>query len=123
MTTLDPQFLRAVVLVTGFKPNPMRTAQAALLMIGLRAQTFTGADLPAEVTNGNRHLAGAATGSLIALGLLEVVGRVKSPNPDAKGRKLDLLSLPESKRATARTWLERNGFTVEQTAQQELFVA
>ena len=44
-TTLDPSFLRAVVLMTGFKPSPMRNAQAALLAIGLRMAEFTAADL------------------------------------------------------------------------------
>jgi hypothetical protein len=109
-TTLDPQFLRAVVVMSGFKGNAMKAAQAALLLIGLRTYSFTGADLPAEVTQGSKHIAGAATGALIAQGLLEVIGRVKSPNADAKGRKLDLLHMPDAKRSTAITWLERNGF-------------
>ena len=122
-TTLDVSFLRAVVLVTGFKHKPMTSAQAALLLLGLRVPTFCAADLPPEICNGNKHLAGCATGALIAQGLLEVVGRVKSPNPDAKGRKLDVLRIPDSKRSTATTWLVRNGFTVEQPGQQELFVA
>src|SRR5207244_9380480 len=52
-TTLDPSFLRAVVLMTGFKPSPMRNAQAALLAIGLRMEEFTAADLPGEVTAGS----------------------------------------------------------------------
>lgn len=120
-TTLDPQFLRAVVVMSGFKGNAMKSAQAALLLIGLRTYSFTGADLPAEVTNGSRHIAGAATGALIAQGLLEVIGRVKSPNADAKGRKLDLLHLHHSKRNTALTWLARNEFEAPALSQQELF--
>lgn len=117
-TTLEPSFLRAVVLVTGFKPQPMKSAQAALLLIGLKSPSFTAADLPPEVCNGSKHLAGAATGALIAQGLLEVVGRVKSPNPNAKGRRLDLVTIPEGKRSTVLCWLTRNGFAMPDPAPQ-----
>lgn len=123
-TTLEPDFLRAVVLVTGFKGNAMRSCQAALIFLGLRQPSFTAAQIPAELTNGSKHLAGCAAGSLIAIGLLEVTGRVKSPNPNAKGRKLDLLAIPMAKLGAARVWLERNGFPqgVETEAEQkELF--
>lgn len=120
-TTLDPQFLRAVILMTGFRGGKdMRRAQAALLLIGLQGAEFTAADLPAEITNGNTHLAGAATGSLIAIGLLEVVRRVKSPDPRAKGRKLDVLRIPAPKWNTARTWLAANGFRQPAEKQMEL---
>jgi len=107
-TTLDPSFLRAVVMVTAFKPEPMRRAQAALLYIGLRGGEFTAAELPGEITNGSKHLAGAATGALVALGLLMVTRRVKSPNPRANGRKLDVLRCAARQRALL--WLMRNGF-------------
>ena len=109
-TTLDASFLRAVVVMTGFRGHAMKSAQAALLMIGLRGHTFTAADLPGEVTGGSRHVAGAATGALISIGLLECVGRVKSPHENAKGRKLDLLQIPAAKYSTARTWLSANGY-------------
>lgn len=121
-TTLSPDFLRAVVLMTSFRGPNMRAAQAALLQIGLRGGTFTAADIPAEVTHGSMNLAGAATGALIAQGLIDVVGRVKSPNPNAKGRKLDLLAIPEAKESTAKTWLTRNGFEVI-PVQEELFAS
>lgn len=110
-TTLDPSFLRAVVLVCTFRGTAMQSAQAALLLIGLNGQTFTAADLPGEVCNGSRHLAGAATGSLIAIGLLEVVGRIKSPRADAKGRKLDLLQITPGKRGLVCAWLADRGYT------------
>lgn len=115
-TTLDPQFLRATILMTSFKGNDMVRAQACLLLIGLRGLDFTAADLPADVTNGSRHLAGAACGALIAQGLIDVVGREKSPNPDAKGRKVDTLRIPSNKAETARTWLRAHG--VEPTERQ-----
>lgn len=118
-TTLEPSFLRAVVLVSGFRGNAMRSAQAALLLIGLRGIEFTGADLPGEVTNGSPHIAGAAVGSLISIGLLEVTGRVKSPNPNAKGRKVDVLRIPAAKWNTAKTWLAQNGFAQSEPLQME----
>ena len=117
-TTLDPSFLRAVVLMTSFKPEPMKRAQAALLIIALEGLDFTAADLPGEVAGDNVHLAGAATGALVAQGLLNVVGRVKSPRLNAKGRKLDVLRL--AKRETARTWLQANGFEVPAERQREM---
>ena len=104
MTTLDAQFMRAVVLLCGFKPKPMVRAQAGLLLIGLQGGDFTAASLPAEL--GGKHLSGAATGALVSTGLLTVVGRMKSPNPDAKGRKLDILRI--TSRETARAWLRAN---------------
>jgi hypothetical protein len=88
-------------------------------MIGLRGHDFMARDLPAEITNGSRHLAGAATGALIAQGIVEVVGRVKSPDPRAKGRKLDVLRIPNAKRATARTWLAANGYKDAEPMEQD----
>jgi len=117
-TTLDAQFLRAVVLVTAFKPEPMKRAQAALLLLGLTGQDFTAAELPGEITGGSKHLAGAATGALVSEGLLDVVGRVKSPNPNAKGRKLDVLRIASGKWQTARTWLRVNGVEVPEEKEQ-----
>lgn len=118
-TTLEPSFLQAVVLLVNFKPEKMKRAQAALLYIGLLGGDFTAAQLPDGVTEGNKHIAGAATGSLVAIGMLEVVGRMKSPDPSAKGRKLDVLRIPSDKIATARAWLNANGFDVDVRTQRE----
>lgn len=115
-TTLEPSFLRACVLLCGFKGGQMKAAQACLLLMALRQDTMNAAMMPAELTHGSRHLAGAATGALIAQGLLEVVGRVKSPVVSAKGRKLDVLAIPQGKRSTVQTWLRSNGFEPEQPA-------
>jgi hypothetical protein len=123
MTTLDTSFLRAVVLMSNFRGGPMKSAQAALLMIGLRGEDFLASDLPGEITNGSKHLAGAATGALVALGLIECVGRVKSPDVRAKGRKLDVWRIPGAKVSTARTWLRSNGYTVPETAEQLSLIA
>ena len=122
MTTLDPSFLRALVIMSGFRGNAMKSAQAGLLMIGLRGGDFSGADLPAELTNGSKHLAGAACGALLAQGLIESVGRIKSPHESAKGRKLNLYRIPAPKWNTARTWLARNGFPATEEAQQSLAI-
>jgi hypothetical protein len=103
-TKLDAQFLRAICIVCGFKPRRMVAAQAGLLLIGLREGEFTAAQLPAEL--GGKNLSGCAAGALVAEGLLTVVGRVKSPNPDAKGRKLNVFQIPN--RETARAWLRAN---------------
>ena len=113
MTTLDTSFLRAIVMITAFKDAPMQNAQAALLLIGLEGGDFMASDLPGEVTNGSKHLAGAATGALVALGLIECVGRVKSPRPEAKGRKLDVWRIPSDKVSTAKCWLARHGYQLK----------
>ena len=117
-TTLEPSFLRSVVLMTMFSPKRMTRCQAALLMLGLNGGEFTAAALPGEITEGNRHVAGAATGSLVATGLITVTGRVKSPLPNAKGRKLDLLRVTCI--GTAKTWLRANGFALPETQQLNL---
>ncbi len=109
-TTLDKDFLRAVILTVGFRGDAMHSACAALLMIGLRGQDFTGADLPGELTQGSKTLAGCACGYLTAAGLVECVGRIKSPNPDAKGRKVNQLRIPADKVATVKTLLTRWGY-------------
>lgn len=103
-TSLDAQFLRAVVLICGFKPRRMVGAQAGLLLIGLRGQDFTAAQLPAEL--GGKNLSGCAAGALVAEGLLIVVGRVKSPVLNAKGRKLNVFRLACAE--TAQAWLKAN---------------
>jgi hypothetical protein len=118
-TTLEPSFLRATLQMSAFKPRPMVEAQAALLRRGLTGVEFTAQEI-ANVTGGNTHLAGAATGALIAQGLLEVVKRVKSPAENAKGRKLDLLRIPAGKYGTVRTWFERQQLPPPSPQQQEL---
>jgi len=115
-TTLAPEFLRAVCLMVGFKPQAMVRAQAALLLIGLRQVEFTAADLPGEVAG--QHISGAATGALISQGLLTVIRRARSPNPNAKGRKLDVVRL--SSVALALTWLRANGIEARDPTQPDL---
>jgi hypothetical protein len=112
--------------MAAFHPRRQKRVEAGLLAIGLRSPEFTAADLPAELTEGSTHAAGAATGALVATGLLEVTARIKSPDPRAKGRKLDVLRLASP--STARTWLRENGFPLPsdpptRPVQQELALA
>lgn len=111
-TTLESSFLRAVCLMVAFKPEKMVRAQAALLLIGLEHAEFTAADLPGEITEGSRHIAGASCGALVAMELLTVTRRIKSPDPKAKGRKLDVFTLASRERA--RAWLRSNGVAMQQ---------
>ncbi len=122
MSTLSADFLRATILVDGFKHTQMRLAQACLLLIGIKGRDFTGADVHPDISQGSRHLAGCACGALAAQGLIECVGRAKSPNLNAKGRKLDVWRIPPDKLATAKAWLRINGFAIpaENQAQTEL---
>lgn len=122
MSTLDTGFLRAVILTTSWRGDDMARAQAALLLIGLRLQDFTAGHLPKEICGESKSLAGCATGSLISQGLLEVTGRVKSPNPDANGRKCNQLRIPANKVGLAKLWLSRHGYAATETEQLSLAV-
>lgn len=123
MTTLDPQFLVACLQISGFKGGQMRAAQGALLSMALTRDTVMATDIPEAITGGSRHLAGAAVGSLISVGLLVVTDRVKSPSPKAHGRKLDVLRLADGKRQTALTFLERNHLPAPGAVQTEMALA
>ena len=118
-TTLEPDFLVAVIRMSQFKGKLMIGAQAALLHLALRGLDFTAADLPGEVTGGSKHVPGAATGALISQGLIVVVDRIKSPRVEAKGRKLDVLRLAAGKRSTVITWLRANGLPADDRTQLE----
>jgi len=109
MTRLDPQFLRAIVLMSDFKAGDMRRVKSALLAFAVNGLDFTAADLPGEITNGNLHIAGAACGALVTLGFVSAVGRIKSTAPKAKGRKLNIYRLAPGKLATVRTWFGEQG--------------
>ncbi len=121
-TTLKVSFLRAVVLMIGFKPKLTRGVQAALLSMALRFDEFTAADLPAEITQGSKHVAGAASGTLVALGLIKVIRREPSPNKNAKGRKLDVFCLADGKRGAVKAWLRANEFDLKQINEEEVML-
>lgn len=118
-TTLHPDFLVACARMAEFRREKLLGCKAWLLALALRGQDFTAAEIPGELTEGSRHRAGAATGSLIAMGLLVVVDRVKSPNPKAKGRRLDVLRLAAGRRSTVLTWFAENDLTPPVVEQQQ----
>ncbi len=107
---LDYPILRAIILAVSFRGDDMQRCQAAMLMIGLRGLDWDAGMIPGEICNGDQHLAGMACASLRAQGLIEGVGRVKSSNPLANGRKVNLWRVPAHKVSTARTWLDRHGY-------------
>ena len=122
-STLSPDFLVAASLQAGFKPNPTLDCRCALLRLALTQETFTGADLSDDLTGGNPTMAGCAVGSLVSWGLIEACGRVKSPKPNANGRKVDVLRLAEGKRGAAIAFLKANQREIPVEHQQELFAS
>lgn len=118
MKRFDPNFLIAALHVAAFKRHKLLAAQAGLIDLALRGEDFTAADLPAELTGGSKNIPGLATGTLLAQGLIACVGRVRSPNENANGRKLDLLRLAPGMRSTAITWLLRNELPAPVAGQQ-----
>lgn len=119
-STLEVSFLRSCVLLCAFKGQAMKSAQACLLMIALKSGRVLGSDLPGEITNGSRHLAGAACGSMVALGLLEVIAREKSQHENAKGRRVNVYAIPEGKHGTVKAFLKSNGFPLPELVSHQL---
>lgn len=122
-TKLDKDFLAAIVLVFSFRGDAMQAAQGAFLSILLQHGTATAADLPRELIkdkfgNPSAHLSGCVTGALVAQGLIQEAGRVKSPDPAAKGRKLNVWRIVPEKRSTAKAWLTSHGYPIPETAEQ-----
>ena len=120
MTTLDAQFLRAIVLMTDFKQKESARAKSALLALAVAGLDFTAADLPAEIANGDIHITGAACGALVSEGLIVAVGRRKSPDPKAKGRKLNVYRLAAGKFNTVRAWFAAQGLTPPSAGQNQM---
>lgn len=118
-TTLEPDFLLACIRMSEFKRRLTLGVTAGLLALALRGRDFTAAELPGELTQGSRHVAGACTGRLVAMGLLVVVDRVKSPDKRAKGRRLDVFRAAQGKRSTILTWFEENGLPTPVVREQQ----
>ena len=93
-----------------------------MLLIGLRQSSFSAAEVPRELTNGDKHIAGLATKGLLKMGLVEKVGYIPSPNADAKGRPVLALRIPNDKVSTAKTFLNRHGY-LDTPSQQEMQLA
>lgn len=119
MSTDNPDFNKAVLLVSSFKGDRFRRCQAHLLRLGLAGCSFSGADLDDSLTGGDVHIAGTVIGSLLRMELIEAVGRIRNPKENAHGRKLNICRLPNDKRALARSFLERNGYAFHESAEQK----
>lgn len=119
-STAELDQMRIIVLCAGFRGDAFHSVVAALLMIGLRKHTFSAAECPRELTNGDKHISGLATKALIKMGLVYKCGYIPSPNADAKGRPVLALTIPSDKIATARTYLARHGYQDSATSQTEL---
>jgi hypothetical protein len=118
-TTLEPSFLQAAMLVNAFKGDRMKAAQAAMIYRALTHPEVVATDIPETITEGDAHISGCASGALVSIKLLEAVGRVKSPDPAAKGRKLNIYRIPHDRIGAARAWLRANNLP-EAQAQTEL---
>ncbi len=110
MSTLDPELMRSIILVTSFRGDDMHRAQAALLLIGLQGMDFDAGMLSGEVCGKDLHMAGMACASLRVQKLIVGVGRVKSSSPLANGRTVNLWRIPSDKVATVKTLLTRWGY-------------
>lgn len=121
-TELAPDFLAAVALINGFKPKPMIAAQAQLLARAYHFGRTMASDLDGDF---GKNVPGAACGALCAQNLLEVIARVKSPEPSAKGRKLDVWRIPPGRGFAVKAWFEANGIAVTFSSEKqlEIFVA
>ena len=120
MSALHPEFLRNVVLVASFRGDDHDRICAALLLIGKKLATFDAGMVPAELCGHSKTALGIATGALIAQGLLEVCGRVRSSSPSANGRKVNQIRIPAGRLNAVNCWLSRHGYQDAQTSQMEL---
>lgn len=118
---LSPEFLRTLIIVTGFRGEDIDRACAFLLLLSLKVGPIDAGMMPAEICGESKTLAGCATASLLTQKLLEPIGRVRSSSPLANGRKVSLLQIPANRMAAARTWLAVRGYTTE-TAQLEMAI-
>lgn len=117
-TKLSDSFLLGIDLMTDYKGPLIRKVEACLLLLALRSVDFSADEIPAELLGGNNQVSGCAAGHLVRIGLIEYAGRVKSNRSGSNGRKVNLFRLCANKRETARTWLERQGFSVPELQQE-----
>ncbi len=121
MNTISTDLMREITLVACFRGDAFHSTVAGLLMIGLAGgEPFNAAMLPREVTGGDIHISGLAVKALLKMELVERVGYVPSPRPDAKGRPVLSLTIPPNKINTAKTYLARQGYFPPQEAQASL---
>ncbi len=123
MSTLHPEFLRNVVLVASFRGDDHSRICAALLLIGKKLPEYDAGMVPAELCGHSKTALGIATGSLIAQGLIEVCGRVRSSSPSANGRKVNQIRLKQGRLNAVNTWLARHGYKDAETPSQMELIA
>ena len=96
----------AVLLIVSFKPDEMDRCMSFLLLVALERGTVRADELPGELVGDSKHRSGAACGALVSLGLLRVKERIPSPDPKAKGRRLNVYVVPHGRRRTVMAFLK-----------------
>lgn len=117
-TPLDKAILNMVL----WRGESVVQAQAFLLLLGLKQEVFTGADIPGEIIQGSKHVSGIAVKILLEAELVECIGYGKSPRENAHGRRVALLRIPGDKYNKVRTWLKGRGY-VDAEPQQLALIA
>jgi len=121
MSAMDTSLVRAIVLKVAFHGQQLRRCQAALIYGGLHGHAFTADELlVGELVGDDTKISGISIASLASIGLLERVGRCRSPAPSRNGAWVNQWRLVAVKRSTALTWLDRNGFPKPAEQQAEM---
>jgi len=123
---MNESFQNAIMVKVMFHPERVRRCQAALLYAGLAGYEFSADEiLTSDITEGDTKVQGIAVRLLSVAGMLHCVGRAKAKSKSRHGAGTNVWRLPDHKRSTANTWLERNGFApvaLPQTSQLEMAV-
>ncbi len=121
VSSIGVDFYRACVLKVAFHGVPLRRCQAMILYAALTDSVFTADEcLPGEVVGDDTKIAGIAFGSLASMKLITWVDRKKATRASRNGAHTNVWS--PGKRATALTWLDRNGFARPEARQAELAI-
>ena len=126
ISKIDDSFLRACLLKVAFHPQQLRRCQALIIYAALDGGEFTADEcLPGEVTkkDGGEQdpkIAGIAFGSLASMKIITWVDRKKAVRASRNGAFTNVWALAKDKRATALTWLDRNGFPRPEARQTEM---
>lgn len=122
-TTLDAQFLRSVLIQVSFKQDEMDRCMSFLLLVALERGTVRADELPGELVGDSKHRSGAACGALVAMNLLRVKERIPSPDPRAKGRRLNVYVVPYGRRRAIMAFLKAKNVSPRVAEDMPLFEA